>query len=321
MKNEVEWLDDALSSKSIEQAMTHYRVQNKVMQATNGRIVASCPCSIEGKFLVPGLELGKILKRLPNDPSPKIQGDRLVLRSGKFSGSLQILPAEEWRFPELETETEWVKFPPSLVPIMRDLRPFVSQNAIHQWSRGLAIDDGWVYATDGSALAGAEFDLGRGIQALIPEWVVDFILERLDGLEYWGGTSSYMAFKWRNGSWMRSTLIEGKFPERAGQMVRQVPVCTQAVSEDYRRAMARVLELSEEVVSVYADRLEGRTARTIVTEDITSEVPDGAAASLWGVRHLVPVMAVANSWSPSLWPAPVPFRGARVRGYIAGRIG
>ena len=319
MKPEINWLSDALAEKDIVVAMTHYRVKDRTMTATNGRIVAGYPCDIDGEFLVPGEELAAILKRLPDEPKIKLENDCLVLRSGRFSGSLQMLPQEDWRFPELEDVT-WKPFPQDLIPILKDLRPFISENAVHRWSLGVAIDNGWCYASNNIVLAGAPFTFVSP-QVLIPLWVIEFVLSRAQGLAQWAITGNHMAFKWANGAWMRSTLIDDKFPARAGDMIRETPRCSQPITPDYRKAVTRVAELSDETVYVYADRTEGRTARSLCSEALVSEIPTRSPFSLWSSKHVSSIMGVATSWSPSQWPSPVPFHGDRIRGYIAGRTG
>ena len=322
MRNEIEWLEDALATKDSTPAMTYYMVKDRMMLATNGRMVAGFPCDVDGEFLVPGEELSKILRRLPDEPTFKVNGDRLTLRSGRFSGTLHLLPAEQWRFPVME-EVKWEKFPPTILPIFKDLRPFISESAVHRWSLGVAIDDGWCFGTNNFALAGAPFPVGVGMKALIPTWVVDFILGRTEGLEQWATTEHFMAFKWRNGAWMRSTLIDVEFPAQARTMIQNAPFGTQTVSQDYRKAVTRIADLSdtETAIQIFADRVEGKTARSAVSEKLTSEIPEGSPFSMWGVKFIGPVIAAAKSWSPALWPAPVPFTGERIRGYILGRTG
>jgi hypothetical protein len=186
---------------------------------------------------------------------------------------------------------------------------------------GLAIDDGWCYATNNHIFVGTLFPASAGIHALLPSWVVDFLIGHAEGLTQWAFAENFMAFRWDNGAWMRSTLIDDRFPERAGQMIREAPVGSQPISEDYRQTMIKIVELSDIKVTIYADRVEGSTARTKVSEQIANPVPENSPFSIWGTEHLGPMMAVANTWSPAVWPAPAPFTSDRIRGYILGRSG
>lgn len=324
MRLEVEWLNDALAEKAINLVMTHYMVRDGFMTATNGEITASHPINIEGEFIVPGAELEQILKRLSSEPTIKLTDEGVVLRAGRFSGTLKTLPNEEWRFPDPPEPFLWEKFPPELLNIVRDLRPFIVENlnALHRFSMGVAIDHGWCYATNGAILAGALFPRGTNQKFIIPYRVLDFISSRIlpgDAME-WAVTDHHLGFRWPNGAWMRSTTLVTEFPARAGEMIRSIPArCSQPITEDYRRAAIRIAELSQDGVQIFADRAEGRTPRAKVVEALQSEIPEGADRSFWAEKHLAIVMAIANEWSPRLWPAPVPFRGERVQGYILGR--
>lgn len=321
MRKEIEWLDDALAVKDINLAMTHYRVKDKFLSAGNGRITAGYPCDIDGEFLVPGHDLKNIYKRLNGEPKIQITDGHVSLRAGRFHGTMEILSSDHWRHgSELDGDVDWKPIPKQLFPILKDLRPFLSDNAVHLWSMAVAIDDGWCYASNNIALVGAHCPQVAGIHALLPIWAIDFILERSENLRSWTLTDYYIAFRWSNGAWMRSNLIDSTFPEKAGTMIRQTPnELTQPISQDYRQAACRIAELSEDTVAIYADRVEGRTKLSTVKEELVSEVPENATHSLWGARFLGPVLEVAKEWSPSLWPQPVPFRGERVQGYIAGR--
>lgn len=288
------------------------------MFATDGRIVAGHPIDLDGEFLVPGKELEAILKRLKDEPKVKLEDGRVVLRAGRFSGSLEVLPPSEWAFDNLDQPT-WQKFPEKLVAIFRDLRPFVSENAVHRWSIGIAIDDGWCYASNNVVLAGCKFPEARGLEYLVPIWAVDFILGHSAGLSHWALETNCMMFRWENGAWMRSTLIEGKFPEKAGELIRSVEPGSQRITPDYREAITRIGELSETAITIYADRVEGRTAKAVIREELQSETPPGGS-SVWSNTAMVDLVKVASNWSPSKWPQPVSFQGERVQGVIAGML-
>lgn len=320
MKQEITWLDDALSGKDIELMMTHYLVKGGEIRATDGRIIASHPCQVDGEFLVPGEELQTILKRLKEEPKIKLEDGRVSLRCGRFHGSIQTLDIREniWRFPE-DHQPKWEPFPKALLPVWRDLRPFISPNAIHLWACGVTLAPGWAFASNNVVLAGAPVEAAK-INVIIPTWVIDFVLARAEHLTHWAVTNNYMAFRWSNGAWMRSTLIDGAFPEleKAAMMIKSVPKPTQKISPEYREAVLRIAGLSENGVLIYANRVSGRTAYSEINESLKSEVPKDNEYSKWGAMYLEQVIEVATAWSPSNWPKPTPFIGERVRGMIAG---
>jgi hypothetical protein len=86
--------------------------------------------------------------------------------------------------------------------------------------------------------------------------------------------------------------------------------------------VVRVAELTDpgNAVYVYKDHVKGSTKRSMITEQVKSDVPDDKEYSLWEAQTLGLVIGVARAWSPALWPKPVPFHGERVKGYILGRV-
>lgn len=320
MKTEIEWLDDALASKDVVMAMTHYRVEGGEVMATNGRLTAGHPCAQDGAFLVPGDDLKRILKRM-TDKFTITQGEgEIAIKSGRFRGRIPTLPLEQWNYPGVD-DARWEPVPDDLLACLRAVRPFISENATHAWALCAAINDGWICATNNVALACVPCAGLKDVSVLLPVWAIDFILSRSDGLEEWAWGTNFAAFRWKNGAWIRAALVEGVFPESAIVLVKQSQSEKpgQAITDAYRTAVGRIAELADDIIEVYADRVASNAAKSVVEESVVNEVPAGGDKSIWGARFLLPVLACATHWSPSTWPKPAPFKGKLVSGYIAGR--
>src|SRR5665213_4525920 len=99
MLQTLQWLNSALATKDIGAAMTYYRVQNQQISCTDGRLTASHPWSHDGEYLVPGQEFEKVLKRMRGEPTISTQPNSIKLKTGRFSGTIQTLPLQEWVYP------------------------------------------------------------------------------------------------------------------------------------------------------------------------------------------------------------------------------
>lgn len=323
MKSVLAWLNDALAAKDIGgTAMTYYRVANDTISATDGRITACHPWTFgKAEFLVPGNEFEKILQRMNTTPNIEITKDnQLKIRAGRMSGTIQTLPLMDWNHTGID-DVDWKEIPFNLMTLLKALYPFLSDNAAQAWSQCIALDSGWAYATNNMAIAGAACESIGDIKALLPAWTLDFIIKRMDGITHWGWQDNFVAFRWASGAWMRSQLIVGQFPERASSMVRdsikETP--TQTINDEMRAAFKNIAELSEDTLMVYANRIESKFGKAVVEEGIECEVPNGQECSIWGAKVLIPALNAAESWSPSLWPKPVPFKGKLISGYVVGR--
>lgn len=320
MKASLKWITDALSAKDITQGMSHYKISGKQIYATNGRIIAAHPWPGDGEYIVPGEEFEKILQRMPEDPKIVVGENGITVRSGRYHGSINTLDKTRWAYPGVE-DAAWHPVPSALLPAIKALRPFVSDNAIQAWATCIALENDWLYATNNIALGGVPCPGLGPVMALLPSWAVDFLTARESGLAAWAWTANYVAFKWDNGAWMRSNLVVGQFPERAAALVRSAhnEKPTQVITEEFREAFRSVAGLAEDTIEVHANKLVARFKQADIVADITSEVPPGATCSIWGATFLVPALQAATSWSPGVWPKPAPFKGDVVCGYIVGR--
>jgi hypothetical protein len=320
MKTTITWLNAALATKDIGASMTYYRVADGMISATDGNITASYPWRFGNDgFLVPGVEFEKVLKRMPDNPTISAGEGNIKLKSGRLSGTIQTLPLTDWSHPGVD-EAKWKKIPTELLPLLKQLRAFVSDDPSRQASQCIALENGFAYATNNVAIAGAKCDELGEIMALLPPWAVDFLLGREEGLTHWAWTDNYVAFKWFNKAWMRSQLVIGQFPEKAAALVRSAfdEKPTQEITEDFRTAFKEIAELAEDTIMIYADRIESKFGKAEIESESKCETPEGGC-STWGARFLAPALMVADSWSPKMWPAPVPFRGKLLAGYVVGR--
>ena len=205
---------------------------------------------------------------------------------------------------------------------MKALRPFVAEDAnLPAWARSIALENGWAFATNNIVIAGAPCSELGECKLLLFSRAVDFLLNRLEGLESWTWDDNFVAFRWGNGAWMRTQLIVGQFPEKAIELVHSAgrEKTTQPITSDFLEALDRVANLASDTVLIYADRIEAAFNKAVVEEGVKSKTPKGAECSIWGARFLLPALQAAESWSPDRWPERVPFKGSIVSGYMVGR--
>jgi hypothetical protein len=237
-----------------------------------------------------------------------------------FHGNINTLALDKWNYPGVE-DANWQPMPEQLLPVLKALRPFISDNAMQRWATCVALENDWAYATNNVAIAGAPCQGIGQVMALLPMWAVDFVLSRTEGLSQWAWTANYVAFHWDNGAWMRASLVVGQFPERAATMVRDVlkEKTTQKVTDEFRKAFIDVAEMAEDTIMLYQDKAVAKFKQAQVIADIKCRIPEGQQCSIWGASFLIPALAAAESWSPDVWPKPAPFKGKVVSGYVIGR--
>lgn len=323
MKAEVAWITDALSSKNLAREMTHYRVERGEIRATDGRLTAGHPFPHDGPFLVPGAEFEKILKRLEGDPRIDLGEGNIVLKYGRSRGTIKTLPIEKWDYPGID-EDAWDEVPEGLVAALRDLRPFVSDNATQPWALGVALYHGYAYATNNVVLAGVRCDALGEINAIMPVWAVEFLIDREEGLAQWQWTDHYVAFQWESGAWMRAQLIDAQFPEQATRLVTSAEQATpsEPITKEFKKVYDRASALCDGLIIITPEAIRGNFGEASFEDGVslpTLATSDGGLSTLWASKYLTPVLAVATSWEPVSWPKPAFFKGDRIFGVIMGR--
>lgn len=320
MKDEVDWITDALSSKNIAREMTHYRVEGGEIRATDGRLTAGHPFSHPGPFLVPGSEFEKLVRRMPDDCTVTVNADNIVLRSGRSSGTIKTLPVEQWGYPGID-EDGWQDAPEGLIAVLKKMRPFVASDATKAWALGVALEYGYAYATNNIAVAGARIDSIGDIRAILPVWAVDFIIDREEGLTDWQWTESYVAFRWASGAWMRAQLINERFPEQASALVRSLEnyVPPQVITDEFRAAFNKAVDLCEGAIHISNTHIGGTFGQANFQDGVEVDTLEEGMHTIWASKYLKPVIAEATHWEPSSWPGKANFRGEHLFGIILGR--
>jgi DNA polymerase III sliding clamp (beta) subunit (PCNA family) len=316
----IRWIKDAVSAKKLILEMSYYKVDGGRVRATDGRIVACHPYSGKEEFLVPGADFERLIGRLGDGVKIEVDDARgeVVLKSGRSRGTIKTKSLDDWDYPGIDEE-DWKPIPRGMIDALRKLTPFVSENANHIWAMGIALENGWAFATNNVALAGVQCPGLGEIHAILPIWAVDFIVDREKGLKQWCHTPNYLAFRWDNGAWMRSSLIDSDFPEQVSDMVKRAiqedPYVE--ITDEFKEAFFRVADLAETSVKVTGEEISASFGNSIITESVATEEL-GGMETYWGAKYLLPVVKMATYWDPQMWPKPAPFQGDGIIGYVVG---
>lgn len=319
MRDQLRWINDALATREIVLNMSHYCTMGGEIRATDGRITAGHPLDEDvGDYVIPGDELERLLARMPEDFEILERDGWIKITSGRLRGTIETLPIEDWNYPGIE-EVTWQPIPDELFDLLGALRPFVSDNAVRPWSQMIALHDGWICATNNIALAGAPFKYSTGMKTGIPVWALDFILPRIEGLAEWFWHDRYVAFRWENGAWLRSVLIEADFPEMAIGMIERAMNHTYVdhIRPEFREVYDRIAGLTGDIIKIGPDTIFGEYKRSKMAEEIHETSVDQITE--WTTKYLNPVIEAADIWDPSLWPNPVPFKNHVIAGFVMGR--
>ncbi len=319
MRAAIQWLDDALGASTLVHEMTHFQFSEDGISSTDGRLKAFRPCDTHGiKALVPGSELRRILKATDKELTVSEEDNFVRLSAGRFKAKIPILDERAvWDTYEPEG---WAPLPVNLVEAVRQVRPFVAEDATHLWAMGVVLSGNNVIATNNVCLASVPCELHGSPEIILPVWAVDFLLDRSNA-KAWSGDSGRLAFKWEDGSWMTSVLIDDKFPANLVTMLEefQGKEPPTKITEDFRAAYGTLAPLADSYIEFHAEHMSVQHKTATVEEGVGCAVPEGSEYTRWTVKHLDKVMQVATEWDPGSYPKPSAFKGPLVSGCIVGR--
>lgn len=319
MRDALIWVRDALSSKPFTVQYGHYLIKDKMIHATDGRMTAAHPFPCHEEFCANGAALEKLLARLSGNITVTVSPDDVTLKSGRLGGTIKTIPVGDWQYPLVDDMR--LPIPERMIAGLRQLRPFISDNASKSWALCVHAINDTLFATNNiSAAAIPEIDLD-GVNALIPYWAVDFVLAR-EGVTHWSHGPGYIAFHWSNGAWMRTQLVDDQFPDTIEGLINKAGFANERITPEWRVAFEDASALAEDYVIMHADRMTGKTKGDTMAVEVqaTTLVPAGPPSySAWTTKFMIPVMGCATHWQPDKYPDAVPFRGDGIVGVIVGR--
>lgn len=316
MREVIDRIKGARASKDMGAFLSHYLLSDGEMVTTDGKISAGCPSPYNISALVPGPELERLVGRLEEDITIQQDDNTIKLRAGRMHGTIQTLPPDTVLFPR--PTGNWIDPPSGLVEAFRKVRPFIADQAVHQWGLCACLRTGCVMATNNISLVRAECDgLETAADILIPSWAIDFVLSAKAALTKVDFNDNNASFLWDDGLWLRTQLVVDGFPSNAAKLLEERAPTTIAIPKEWRKAYTAVSAISENIVTIQPDKIIGGMGKSIVEHE--TPMPGLEQETHFNPKFLDNVMAIAESWEPSRYPAPVPFRAPGLYGLIVGR--
>lgn len=320
MKEQIDKIKAALSSKDVLQHLTYYRVRDRTIAASDNRLVACTPFPYDGDFLVSGPHLEQLANRLGQGITLHVGPESITIISGKLKGTIKTL-----LMPEINYDLpngRWVKPPATLLTGLQLVRPFIGDNAIHPWSTCACLGSEYIMGGNNVSLVRVQ---ARGLgctNQLLPGFAIDYVLDRIKeaDLEAVMIADNAFAFMWSDDCWMKTVLVDSTFPEQALKMFDNLGPQTFSMYEDWKEGYNTIAEMSDSLVELYEDRISGFDGTSLVeyTLDHPFPVPQGGV-SKWNPKFLTPAINIMERWCPELWPQPTTFTAPGIDGLIIGR--
>jgi hypothetical protein len=278
-------------------------------------IDAPCPDLAGFDFTVTSSSFLKAIDACAGEPIIKVNGDFLGISSGSFKARLPLGAHKD--FPRQAPEGEMgVPMGGPLLPILKQLSPFIGEDASRGWACGILFRDGQAFATNNVVVAGVpaiKFDQSINLPSFLIDELLRIGKEPVSVL----ANRDRITFNFSNGAWMKSCLLSSEWPavERMmPELVRgEVPV-------DLRSAVERVLPFCPDPKHplIYLGEDGVKTS-----DGDKSAIVGGFTLppAVFRAEPLMAVLKVAKQIDFSVYPKPVPWVGERgLRGLLVGVV-
>lgn len=316
MKAALSRVKKILTGSTIAPHLSHVRVHDGFLHATDGRLFAAVPCDSKENFTVPAAEMDRALAF--ENLKIEIQDGCVIFKSGRTRIRLGRLDDSAYPLLSKPEEAEWKPFTPVFLNRLHRAREFVSSNATQGWAMTVMVMEKEVIATNNVVLACIEND-DTPYLGMIPVWLVDFLLAAEKTPSEIADMGDSIALRWEDGAWIHCLKVVGEFPEQAKKMAvamrgRQAKWL---ISDEWRDVYLKTLPFSERDVIVEPHMISATGEKANIETEIESPVKE---KSFWSPKFLGPVLEVASHWDIDEYPKASFFHGPGIRGVIVGKI-
>jgi len=232
----------AVATKNLVPVLTHLHIYDKRIQATNGivSIDAPFPYFDDLRITVPAQKFIKAAEICKGEFDVNItKAGKLSIKKKKFRALLPL--SENESFPLILPTIQTTPINVDILPILRQLEPFISEDASRPWSRSIHFKDGYAYATNNIVIARVP---AQGVPNItIPAPGIDELLRvnyppvSIDVAEY------MLIFHLPGNAWIASSLIEEKWPE----VEHLIPECNpEPLPDNFLESLQKILPFCED---------------------------------------------------------------------------
>lgn len=238
-------IQGSVSTKDLMPVMKHFYIYNERIQGQNGRVALDAPLpGMRVSLTVPADRFVKAVDACDSEPDLTITAQKVVIKAGKFRASLPILANDAYPRDSMDPSTTALTAP--ILPLLRKLAKFISDDASHVWSLGVKFFEGYAYATNNVTVVKAPYPMADHFT--LPIWAIDEMTRIGEepvsygvGVDQQGDPNS-ITFHYQGGIWLKAYLISQDFPSAFSQIFEDWPEeGFEPIPPDLKQAIEKVV--------------------------------------------------------------------------------
>lgn len=317
MLDALKFVQGAVSKKDFVPALSHFQIRMGRITGFNGKISMSAPIALDIDCHPEAAKFAAAIEQCTETAQLSItKANKLCVRSGKFRANVDILADDV--YPEVFPEGESVDMTGELLPALRIMHEFTTDDASKQWAAGLLLDGNFVYATNNVIIVQHWTETFFPFRINIPRYTVKEMLRIGEEPIRVQATATSITFHYSGERWLRSQVNSIEWPD------------TEALFAHVEEQESALTDIPDELF-IALDVVEsflGKTKRLWIGDgELRTAEQDGASYEIdlptcsFNHSMLGLLRGVATRLAFSAWPAPMLFYGKKIRGVIAGMKG
>lgn len=301
----------SVAKKDLIPILTHFHIYDGRIQGNNGKLCIDAPLDSDLNITVPADKFYKAVKMCGAKLKTKItEKGKLSMTCGKFRAFLNIVPNEN--FPKLEIKTSKVFECEGIIPLIKELIPFVSDDASRPWAQAILIKDGYAYATNN--IIAVRIKVNYEWEGTIPVLTAKEIVRIGKQPSVIAIEDSYVCFKYDNGVWIRGTTVAIPWPDIAS-FIRPCP--TKQLPAYFLDTLHALVPFCDDAKYPFIS-LDEKGMHTD-SDDIGANVDLAVFPKCkFRAEPLISVANIAHSINFGNYPKPCYFVGDNIDGVIVG---
>lgn len=316
--DELVFLSGAIARKDYVASLCHFLIKNKRGLAYDGLVSLSTPIELDLHVKPHARRMIQVIKACEDNGAIAMHvtpAGKLSIKSGKFKAFVDCLNDEEaMHVPQPEGDR--LEINSEVFIALRTLAPYISLDASRPWARGIRLCGQSAFVTNNIIFIEYWHGCSLAGDSIIPEDTIEQLIKIKNDPIAVQGTSNSMTFHFPDDRWMRTQLIDGKWPENI-ERVFEGDVPPVGFPEGFFDALRTLKPFVDDRGRVYllGDRISTSLEEG---EGASVEIDVGISGPVFHLSQLQLLEDVATCVDFTAWPNPCRFFGKKMRGVIVG---
>lgn len=321
MLEALKFVATAIARKDYVPGLTHYKIENGRVTCFNGIFAMSSEIDLDFDVRPHGAKFLAAIKACPGTIALNMTpGGKLAVKSENFKAYIDCMAEELQTF--VEPEGEEVDVGPQFIEGIRALSPVMGIDASRPWSMGIKIQSQYMFSTNNLMLAQYWHGSDLPFDIVVPDLAIHELIRINQAPVRVQLAEKSMTFWFDDSRWLRTNLIEGtRWPTDQLDRILSASNGEQVTFPDgFFDNLETLKPFLGEYGTIYLTSEGMFTSRhegdgTMIECDF----PMIKEMQAYHFKQLTLLKDVATTIDWTAYPAPLMFRGNRLRGAIVGQ--